>query len=95
MKDSWKITILDIVAIITIPLIGIIGYQNDAKQQSIIDGQKATNETLKEVVKTLSVYSVRFENHEGRISNNTSEIKENHDSTTENYRRIIILERNK
>ena len=74
MKDSWKMTILDVVAIITIPLIGIIGYLVNDK----ID---TSNLVLEEIRKGINEANVRFENHEGRISSNTS--------------RIITLERKK
>ena len=79
MKDSWKITILDVVAVITIPLIGVIGYLNDDKQKLIIESQRATNATLVRVVETLSLFKVKFENHEGRISRVEVDIQEIND----------------
>ena len=62
MKDSWKITILDVVAVITIPLISVIGSM-------IID-------ELKELRKEVTAFSVTFENHEGRISRVEEDIDE-------------------
>ena len=73
---SKKMTILDIVAVITIPLIGVIGYLNDDKQRLIIESQRATNATLEKVVETLTLFSVRFENHEGRISRTEQDVDE-------------------
>lgn len=63
MKDSWKITILDVVAVITIPLISVIGSM-------IID-------ELKELRKEVTAFSITFENHEGRISRNKNDISVN------------------
>lgn len=62
MKDSWKITILDVVAVITIPLISVIGSM-------IID-------ELKELRKEVTAFSVTFENHEGRISRVEQDVEE-------------------
>ena len=73
---SKKMTILDIVAIITIPLIGVIGYLNDDKQKLIIESQRATNATLEKVIETLTLFSVKFENHEGRISRTEQDVDE-------------------
>ena len=67
MKDSWKMTILDVVAILTIPLIGVIGYL-------INDKIDTSNLVLEEIRKGVNAANIRFENHEGRISSNTSRI---------------------
>ena len=91
ITDRW-IKVLSLFAMLTIPLIGTIGYQNDAKQQSIIDGQKATNKVLKEVVETLSVYNVMLENHTGRISRTEADVKEVRGVVIDHTKRIIILE---
>jgi hypothetical protein len=79
MKESLKITILDIVAVITIPLIGIIGYL-------INDKIDTSNLVLEKIRKGINGANIRFENHEGRISSNTR-------ASTDNTKRIIILER--
>jgi hypothetical protein len=42
----------------------------------IIYEQRATNDKLEKVVDTLTRFSVRFENHEGRISTLESDFKE-------------------
>lgn len=68
-------TILDIVAVITIPLIGVIGYLNNDRQNVIIDSQKSTNEALGKVVETLNQFSIKFENHEGRLSRAQGDIE--------------------
>ncbi len=78
MKDSWKMTILDVVAIITIPLISVIGYL-------VNDKMDKSNLVLEEIRKEVNAGNVRFENHEGRISSNTR-------VSTDNTKRITILE---
>ena len=92
MKDSWKITILDVVAVITIPLIGVIGYLNDDKQMLIIESQRATNATLEKVVETLTLFSIKFENHEGRISRAEDDVREIRDTQSNYGKRINKLE---
>lgn len=77
MKESWKITILDVVAVITIPLIGVIGYMNNDKQNIFIKGQDVMNVELKEMRKESNAKNIKLENHEGRILNNTSGISKN------------------
>jgi hypothetical protein len=69
--------LVEIVAAATMIMVGIIGYLNDARQKSIIEAQKATNTTLKEVVKTMGDFNVRFENHNGRITINATGINDN------------------
>jgi len=66
---SKKITILDVFAALTLILVGIVGYLNTTQQNQIISVQK-------EILKTMNVYNVKFENHDGRITRNAEDIQE-------------------
>jgi hypothetical protein len=92
---SKKITILDIVAILTIPLLAVIGYMNNEKQKTFIAGQDAMNIELKEIRKEMRATSIKSENHEGRISRAEDDVKEIRDTQGNYGKRINKLEGSK
>lgn len=89
---SKKITMLDIFAALTLMLIGIVGYLNITTQNRIIDGQKDTNISLDKINDTLNIYNARLENHDGRISRNTEDVKKSVGLSHSNRERISKLE---
>ena len=68
---SKKITILDFVAVITIPLISTIGYLNFSTQNRLIDGQEEMRKELSYTNTFLQINTTQISN----IKNELSEVK--------------------
>ena len=75
--EVW-IKVLSLVALITLPLIGVIGTM-------VINNLERINNTI-------TAYSTRLENHEGRISRSESDVKAVLDVQADYGKRIYKLE---
>lgn len=85
--ELW-IKVLGLVAIVTLPLIGVIGG-------FLIDGQKETNVSLGKINDAITTFSVKLENHNGRISRVERDVKEVIEVQSNYGTRINNLERRK
>lgn len=75
--EIW-IKVLSLVAIVTLPLIGVIG-------NSLIEGQERTNNELSKI-------NAYLQTHESRISRNEADLKEINVKVLGNSERIYKLE---
>ena len=82
--ELW-IKVLSLVAMITLPLVGVIG-------SFLIDGQKETNSSLEKINNAITSFSVKLENHDGRISRVEDDVKEVRDVQDNYGQRIFKLE---
>lgn len=82
--ELW-IKVLGLVAILTLPLIGVIGSM-------IIDGQNKTNTALEKIFDTLNAYNAIHANHANRILRNEIDIKDIEDMMKSSSKRIYKLE---
>lgn len=91
ITDRW-IKVVTVLVGMMMTMTSTIGYLLIDRQDTFIDGQKETNAALEKIKdkfnEKFSSYAAKFENHEGRISNNTK-------ISTDNIKRIIKLEGNK
>ena len=65
---SKKITILDFVAVLTIPLISTIGYLNISSQNRLIDGQDEIRKELSSTNTFLQVNTTQISNIKAELS---------------------------
>lgn len=82
--ELW-IKVLSLVAMITIPLVAVIGGL-------LITGQKETNAELKNITEKLNAYNAELKTHASRITRAESDVKEVRGVSKENSDRIYILE---
>lgn len=82
--ELW-IKVLGLVAVVTMPLIGVIGT-------IIIDGQKTTNVELKNLNEKMNTYNAELKTHASRISRNETDIQETNVKVNEHAQRIYQLE---